>query len=254
MLRTYFTVYITSPLSFCRIRFIRYFGSIKKFQVSPSRPSGLFVSVRLNTQQSALQNTEHQSQLHPHQHRSLHFITKNEDTGDWPVSDAVSLALLTIPTAVGVSRIFTGNFQVQFLDTTANCFRYVICRGRILHTASAASLTVTAWTQSQSCNTDNQQAIHRAEGSGDVISDYRWLTICFIQFRDERFIKYWWFDEGSYWSGDLMRAVTGPVIWWGQLLVRWFDEGSYWSKPWFMYRDRIITGRFLQVVKNVLIS
>ena len=244
MLSTYFTIYITSPLSFCRIRFIQYSGSIKKFKYPLSYPSELFASIRLHTKQPVLQNTEHQSQIHPHQHRSLYILSpkmKTMETGQYQPQSRTqdnphysqcishtSIHLELSGSVLGWQQLIvsvmslagTGSTQLQLNRSLSQPEH-----NHRIHTAAAASLTVTAWTQSQSCITADQQATYRAEGSGDVISDYRWLTICFTQLRVQRFMKHWW-----------------------------FDEGSYWYKAWFKYRDRIRKARFLQAVKNFLIS
>ena len=76
--------YLASQLS--QDSFHPIFRVHQEIQTSPSHPSGMFVSIRLHTKQSVLQNIEHQSQLRSHQHRSLHILSpkmKTLETGQY---------------------------------------------------------------------------------------------------------------------------------------------------------------------------
>jgi len=238
MLSTYFTIYITSPLSFCRIRFIQYSGSIKKFKYPLSYPSELFASIRLHTKQPVLQNTEHQSQIHPHQHRSLYILSpkmKTMETGQYQPQSRTqdnphysqcishtSIHLELSGSVLGWQQLIvsvmslagTGSTQLQLNRSLSQPEH-----NHRIHTAAAASLTVTAWTQSQDphscsciahCHSLNTiTVLHYCRSTGHIPG---------------------WGKRRCYFRLSLINHLLHPVtssaiyealvIWWGQLLVQ----------------------------------
>jgi hypothetical protein len=182
----------------------------QEIQISPFPP--LWAVRVYSTSHQAIVVTEHRTSITTAPTSapvSLHFITTNDDTADWPVSATVSRQSPLQSVYLAYSL---GTYRFSSWITTANCFRYVTCSDRI-HTAAAASLTVTDWTRSvlQYCPSTGHIPGWRKRRCYFTLSLNNHLL---RPLRVERFTKHWW-----------------------------FDEGSYGSKAWFKYRDRIRNGK-----------